>query len=1235
MAEVASRTVTFLFTDIEGSTRLLTRLRGRYADVLDEHRRLLRTAFAAHDGREIGTEGDAFFVAFARASDAIVAAVKAQRALACQRWPESADVRVRMGIHTGEAEVRMGQYVGLDVHRAARICAVGHGGQVLLSSPTRELIADELPADVALRDLGEHRLKDLDHPEHLFQLVAADLPADFPPLTSLSAGRADGTMQFRILGPLDVRDGDRPVAPPRTKHRILLAMLLLHANEAVSTEQLIEALWEDEHPPTAHKTLQIYVSQLRKALGRDRLRTQPPGYLLRVEEDELDLARFERLVREGRHKEALALWRGPPLAEFAYERFAQGEIGRLEELRLTCLEGRIQGELEAGRHAELVGELTAIVADHPLRERFRAQLMLALYRSGRQAEALAAYRVGRQALVDELGIEPERSLRDLEQAILEQDPSLDLASSAQRAPEPAPETTGAFVGREPELGRLLAGLEDAVAGRGRLFLISGEPGIGKTRIADEVVRRAEARGVRVLAGRCWEGGGAPAYWPWAQALRGYVRGAAPEALRAQLGTGAVDLAQMLPQLREALPGLPEPVPLDADGARFRLLDATAEFLRNMSAAQPTVLVLDDVHAADPPSLALLRFLARELGSMHLLVLAAYRDVDPVPGQPLTEMLVEATREPATQRLALAGLSDLQVLEYMTRMAPDIASPKLAATVHEQSEGNPLFVGEAARLLALEGVAAEDGDEPRLAIPETVREVIGRRLTHLSGDCNRLLLLASVFGREFPVDAIARLDGVVVDELLDRLDEAVAARVLSDVPGSPGRLRFAHVLIRDALYDGLPAARRVRLHARVAQTLEDMYRGAPDGVAETPARIIAVAQHWSAAGDAARAIACYRRGAELALRVFASYDAADALTRAIDLLHGRPESPARDEEELDLTMMLAVARGWGSMVYSRARDLCVKLGRPVIPPILRGMVLDALLRLDLATARDLAVALVAVAERDGDAVILVEGEYAMGVTSFWAGRFREARDHLQQAIDRYAPERHETHVRLYSQDPKVVCLSRLAWTWWFLGRRDEAAGARDAAVSLGDALGHPMSRCYAYVYGAIVSQELGDEASRAWLVATAETIATDARLEVLRGWSALLAHAAAALRGDRKALAATDAAIRGFEERGQMLLMAYFRSLLGRAHLVAGQPERGLDAVAGALTDTERTGFRYLESELHRVRGELLAASGAEAADIDAAFDLADDVARRQEAEALAGRAADARRRWRSSIATPG
>jgi predicted ATPase/DNA-binding SARP family transcriptional activator len=241
-------------------------------------------------------------------------------------------------------------------------------------------------------------------------------------------------MEFRILGPLEVLSDGRVLDPGGHKPRALLALLLLEANRVVSSDRLIEALWEAEPPETARKALQVYVAHLRKLLGRERLQTRAPGYLLRVEADELDLARFQRLREAGRPKDAISLWRGPPLAEFAYERFARAEISRLEELRVVCLEERIEQDLALGRHTELVGELEALVHEHPLRERLRMQLMLALYRSGRQVEALEAYQLARTALVEELGIEPARLLRELHQAVLNQDPSLDLP--VEERPEP-------------------------------------------------------------------------------------------------------------------------------------------------------------------------------------------------------------------------------------------------------------------------------------------------------------------------------------------------------------------------------------------------------------------------------------------------------------------------------------------------------------------------------------------------------------------------------------------------------------------------------------------------------------------------------------------------------------------------------------------------------------------------------------------------------------------------------
>jgi DNA-binding SARP family transcriptional activator len=254
-------------------------------------------------------------------------------------------------------------------------------------------------------------------------------------------------MEFRILGPLEVWDGGCEVSLGGPKPRALLAVLLLHPNEVVPADRLIDELWGEETPARAAAALRVNVSRLRKALPQDVLTTRSPGYVLRVEPEELDLHQFERLVDEGRGlltrslladasnrlREALSLWRGPALADFAYESFAQTAIARLEEIRLAAVELRIDADLVLGRHDELVGELEALVAEHPLRERLRRYLMTALYRSGRQAEALDAYKDARRALVDELGIEPSGALQELERAILRQDPALDGETTARVA----------------------------------------------------------------------------------------------------------------------------------------------------------------------------------------------------------------------------------------------------------------------------------------------------------------------------------------------------------------------------------------------------------------------------------------------------------------------------------------------------------------------------------------------------------------------------------------------------------------------------------------------------------------------------------------------------------------------------------------------------------------------------------------------------------------------------------
>jgi eukaryotic-like serine/threonine-protein kinase len=825
-------------------------------------------------------------------------------------------------------------------------------------------------------------------------------------------------MEFRILGPLEVRAEGGRTLDLAGKQRALLAVLLLNANEAVSTDRLIEDLWDGDPPETAGKALQVYVSQLRKLLGKDRLETRAPGYLLRVESEELDASRFQRLQEEGKLQEALALWRGSPLSDFADERFAQTEIARLEELRLTCVEERIDQDLAKGRHADLVGELEALVAANPLRERLRAQLMLALYRSRRQAEALEAYQASRRALVEELGIDPSPELQDLERRILQQDATLEFEPRA--APASADRSTrraaGTFVARDWELATLEAGLEDALAGRGRLFLLVGEAGIGKSRLADEFAARAKERGALILWGRCWEAGGAPAYWPWVQSLRTYLRARDPDLLRAEIGAGAPDLAQLLPEVGELYPDLPPPATVDPDSARFRLFDSVAAFLRNAARDQSILLVLDDLHAADEPSLLLLRFLAGELAEIPVVVVGTYREEEAIEEEPVSASLSELRRLPSRE-LRLGGLAAEHVASYI-ELATGVTPPEaLVEAIHTETEGNPLFVGEIVRLLASEGrLSAAPKPGWRLQIPPGLHEVIARRLRGLSKECRRLLTLASVLGREFSLEALEHVSDSTEDELLEVLDEAFAARVLSDVPGAEGRVRFSHARVRDALYDDMSVARRAQLHRRIGEALEELYRVDPEPY------LAELAHHFFLAGpggDVEKTVAYTRRAGDRAVTLLAYEEAVRHYEMALRAFERRTVKDAREKCELYLSL----------------GDAHAKAG-------------------DMPEAKEAFVAAAELARASGLAEHLARAALGYGGRFVWSRAWGDSRlvPLLEEALDSLPEEDSELRVRLLARLAAGPLRDSLA--------PEPRRAMAQEAVEIARRLGNPTTLAYA-------------------------------------------------------------------------------------------------------------------------------------------------------------------------------
>ncbi len=538
--------------------------------------------------------------------------------------------------------------------------------------------------------------------------------------------------------------------------------------------------------------------------------------------------------------------------------------------------------------------------------------------------------------------------------------------------------TTPFVGRAGELAALTADLDAAVGGRGGVVLVAGEPGIGKTRLAEELAARASGRGAVVLWGRCWEGAGAPAFWPWVQVIRGYVQAQAedPASLRHDLGAGAADIAQLVPAVHDRIPDLPAPPPLEPEAARFRLFDSLAGFLRTAAARRPLLLVLDDLHWADVASLALLRFVSRELAGVEgssPLVVGSYRHTEVDQGHPLLAAVADLTRG-QHRWLLLGGLGQREVAGFMALVAGAEPSAELAAEVYRQTDGNPFFVTEVVRLLASQGgwdqldPAAGASTVLGNGLPEGVRAVVAERLSRLSGDCRRMLEVASVVGRDFELRVLQPASGLDAEQLLVLLEEAEAARLVGAVPGELSRWRFAHALVREVLYEGLLTARRVRLHGLVADALEALYAAEPGPhLAELAHHLVEAAP--GSEKTAARAVQMATLAGRRSLEVLAWEDAAGLFERALAALD-LAERPGSAQQRRELLLAVGEARMAASDVpaartaYQQAGELARRTGSPevlaqaglglgleitsgIVNPVQVGLLEEALATLDEA------------------------------------------------------------------------------------------------------------------------------------------------------------------------------------------------------------------------------------------------------------------------------------------------
>lgn len=1003
-------------------------------------------------------------------------------------------------------------------------------------------------------------------------------------------------MDIGILGPLMIQRDDTPIVVRALKQRTVLLRLVLDIGKVVSTDRLLDDVWAGQPPPQGLITLRSYISSLRSALGggdgdEPVLLSDAQGYVLALPPESVDAFRFEQLAQRGQSEltagdvgqalstfeAALDLWRGPVLPEVADEHFARPHVVRLEELRLGVEEARFDGLLRTGRHAEALPRLESFVAQHPMREPAWTHLVVAQYRSGRAPDALESHRAFRDLLADELGLDPSPAFRRLAELILQQSPELDIADPAPvTVRQPVVTTHTRLVGRDAERERLVEALGSAFDGRGRLVLVSGPPGIGKTALLQDFAATAAPHGVRVHWGRCLGVGGTPAFWPWIQVIRSIADEADDERLGALVGGAATAVTQLVPELAGRV-DVQEVVQADDPAtARFRQFEGVVAFLCGAAEVMPVVVVLDDLHWADDASLDLLAFLVPQLVDLSVVVATTFRDLAVDQRADLSPFLAGAARVEETDHIELGGLTEAEVADLL---ANTLESPLIADQVrvlYERSDGNPFFVRQLARLL--EGEEAD----PALTIgelPAGIRHVLRRRLDLLPASAREILEAGAVLGRDFDLRQVAALLGLAPHDLVDPIDTAVEHGIVERAGPAATRQRFVHALVREVLYDRLPPARAARMHAAAAGSLDHDRGATPQEVAE---------HYWRSAElfSDDRPVLAMLAAARAAIDVLAYEQADELMVRSLDLVERHPEpSPAL---ELHVRLEhLGLANGalrWSDPAaiaeLALIQDLAGAAGiGPELGPLWWRARTFAAIRGEHDVALALSRMLVADAERSDDPAGVAAGHVGAAFSLSCLGDLAAVRAELALArplLNAMSADQ----LASFDVSLDVVALVSEAIAEAQAGEEAAARAAADGAVGAAERHGR-FVRAYARVVGAVIAAMLDDPDDACRRTEATIPLCDEhgftmlARLaQPVHGWS--VAHQSGRPAEQTREMAK---AVDWITAVGHHHLTPLLLGLLAEVHLRAGQDEDARRRTEEASAAAAATGERFSDDRL--------------------------------------------------------
>jgi len=810
---------------------------------------------------------------------------------------------------------------------------------------------------------------------------------------------------------------------------------------------------------------------------------------------------------------------------------------------------------------------------------------------------------------------------------------------------------GQMVGRERELASLLSGLEDAASGRGRLFLISGEPGVGKTRLADEGAAAANAKRMALLVGHCSEHDEAVAYLPFVEILENFVdRASNPDSLRSVLAEQGPELARLLPKLRNILPDLSPPLDLPPAQARRHLFNCFFDFAARIASERPTLMILEDLHWADDSTLSLLDHLTQRLSDLPLMVIGTYRDAELDLTRPLAKTMENLLRGRMATRVRLKGLPRDEVAAMLNSLSGKSPPAAVVGEILAETDGNPFFVEELFRHLEEENRLYDSSGQFRSKLeiaepeaPPSVRLVVARRLARLTDLTQKMLATAAVIGRFFSFEILQAASEAEAESVLDHVEEAEKAGVVFSVAESPkARFAFSHELIRQAVLAGLSAARRQRLHLEVAGAIERTCSAASGPIhgRRLNDHVAELAHHYARGGNPGKA-------AEYCLRAVRQFADLGSATEAIaqfesglELLHELPDDDRRAGLELDLRNAafgaLGDSKGYASpeAEQSHTRAMALSL-RPGIDWektwwALYGVLFVHLTRPDVRKATELAADLAARAEEHGNAEFVADAETYLACARMYSGDFGLADQGFDRAwasLESLAKPATDPTQQTALQLPQARTASwrvgtpqnnraLSGWNLWFLGYPDRALERVNIATEIAQS-GPKDLLADMHGYAAYICElRRATEHMRARAEAR-QALSTESGYAAGRALSEIYLGWADALAGDldggtvRMKHHLLELRAAGFEA-GAAYLLALVATALGKA----GHFDEALRTIDESFPIIEVTGQRHHEAEVHRLKGELLQTQRASnAAQAEKFFRTAIEIARRQKAKA--------------------